>query len=399
MNTQYREVVAEIKDILKEGLCVGITQEGEEIFTRYAIPNERIKLKIVKPDLRYGEILEILQPSPIRQEAYCRFFGECGGCDLQMLPYSEQLNYKRKLLIDEFSKLPGFDENLIEPVIPSPREFHYRNSVLFRVNPRKRRIGFLKRDTNIVIDIDECKIASEGINYALKKVREQQNFPQHVFKVRSNLAGDVVVNQIQTDHFEDRSIREEISVDGITYVFRISRESFFQVNSYVIPLWLKAIREIISNSKYDRRICLDLYCGVGLISLFVSDMFMEVVGVEISKTSVEDAIFNIQTNGVKNVRVIQSDVGKILPTLEIPEIVIVNPSRVGIEENVVRFINQNYLSKGNPKMIVYSSCNYETQVRDVRILYEVGYRVTRVIPFDMFPQTHHIEVIAVLENT
>ncbi|MCS7299495.1 MAG: methyltransferase [Spirochaetia bacterium] len=399
MNTQYKEVVAEIKEILKEGLCVGITQEGEEVFTRYAIPNEKVKLKIVKPNLRYGEIVEILQPSPIRQEAYCKFFGECGGCDLQMLPYNEQLNYKRKLLIEEFSRLPNFDESFIEPVIPSPSEFHYRNSVMFRVNPKKRKIGFLKRDTNIVIDIDECKIASEGINYALKKVKEQENFPQHVFRVRSNLAGDVVVNQIQTDHFEDRSISEEINVDGITYTFRISRESFFQVNSYVIPLWLKVIREVILNSKYDKSKCLDLYCGVGLISLFVSNIFGEVLGVEISKTSVDDAMFNIQTNGVRNVKVIQSDVGKILPSLDIPEIVIVNPSRVGIEENVVRFINQNCLLRSNPKMVIYSSCNYETQVRDVKILYEAGYRITKVIPFDMFPQTHHIEVVAILENT
>lgn len=399
MNAQYKEVVAEIKEILKEGLCVGITQEGEEVFTRYAIPNEKVKLRIVKPNLRYGEIVEILQPSPIRQEAYCKFFGKCGGCDLQMLPYREQLNYKRKLLIEEFSRLPNFDESIIEPVVPSPSEFHYRNSVLFRVNPKKRKIGFLKRDTDIVIDIDECKIASKGINYALKKVKEQENFPQHVFRVRSNLAGDVVVNQIQTDYFEDKSISEVISVDGITYTFRISRESFFQVNSYVIPLWLKVIREAILNSKYDKSRCLDLYCGVGLISLFVSDIFGEVVGVEISKTSVDDAIFNIRTNGVKNVKVIRSDVGKILPSLDIPEIIIVNPSRVGIEEKVVRFINQNYLLKGDPKMIVYSSCNYETQVRDVKILYEVGYKVTKVVPFDMFPQTHHIEVVAILENT
>lgn len=394
---KHDEVIIRVLEIGKEAICRGILDDGTEVFTRYAIPGERVKVKIFRLNPLYGDLVEVLEPSPLRINPECRFFGECGGCDLQMLSYNEQLKFKKTLLTNEFSTIPNFDLSVLQDVVPSPRQFYYRNSVMFRVNPKNKRIGFLKRDTNIVIDIDECKISSEGINYALNRVREQQNFPQHVFKVRSTLDGDVVVNLIDTEEFQDRPVIETITLEDKTYKFRISRESFFQVNSFAIPIWLKHIRNLIIESEYDNSLCLDLYCGSGIISLFVSDLFRKVVGVEVSKTSVEDGLYNIQINNINNVYIILGDVTKLLPDLEIPDVIIVDPSRVGIERSVIEIINKIRIKKGKPKKIIYSSCNYQTQVRDIKLFSEAGFRVKKVIPIDMFPQTHHIEVIVLLE--
>lgn len=392
---KFDEIIAKVIEIGKEGLCTCIAEDGIKIFTRYAIPGEVVKIKIFDTALPYGEVIEIIEKSPTRIEPFCKHFGECGGCDLQMLPYEKQLEYKKQILIKEYSKIPNLSPNLIQDPIPSPKEFYYRNSVMFRVNPRRKKIGFLKRDTNIVVDIDECKIASERINYALKTIREKEEFPQHVFKVRSTLDGDVVVNLIPTKNFEDRPVYEIISLDSLSFRFRISRESFFQVNTYMIPIWLAEIRKLILGSPYKKDLCLDLYSGSGIISIFLSDIFQKIIGIELSKPSVEDGKHNIEINNIENVEIILSDVAKVIEELEIPEIIVIDPSRSGIEDKVITTLLE---SENNPKMIIYSSCNYETQARDIAKLMEGNFKVKKVIPIDMFPQTHHIEVIASLER-
>ncbi len=401
MFNKYDEVIVRVQEILKEALCECITEDGVKVYTRYAIPGEIVKVKIFSTrPYYYGDVVEVISPSSLRVQPACKYFGQCGGCDLQMLPYQEQLKVKKHILLKEFQKeIDGFDLSVIGDVVPSPKELNYRNSVMFRVDPkRRRRIGFLKRDTNILIDIDECKISSELINYALKKVREQKNFPPHVFKVRSTTTGDLVVNQIETEEFEDRDVIEKVRVDDIEFYFKISRESFFQVNSYMIPVWLSHIREEIKRSDCDKSLGLDLYAGVGLISFFVSDLFDKVIGVEISRTSVRNARENIEMNNIKNVEVLEGDVAKYIDSMPVGDIVIIDPSRNGIEERVISSIGERHSREGKPRKIIYSSCNYETMIRDLKLFISLGYEVEKVTPFDMFPQTHHLELVAVLSD-
>ncbi|MFN4245469.1 MAG: class I SAM-dependent RNA methyltransferase [Brevinematia bacterium] len=396
---KYDEVEIEILEIGEEGICKGITKDSKEVFTRYAIPNETVKVKIFNTSIPYGDLVEIIKPSPLRIKPECKFFGECGGCDLQMLPYSEQLKFKKELIKKEFNEILGFNSSTLCDVIPSPKQYYYRNSVMFRVNPKMKKIGFLKRDTNIVVDIDECKISSEGINYALKKIKNQPNFPQHTFKVRTTLQGDITVNFIETDEFEDKAVIETIRLDNTEYRFKISRESFFQVNSYVIPIWLKNIRELVTAGNYNPEMCLDLYCGSGIISIFLSDLFKKIVGIEISKTSVEDGNYNIKMNNIRNVEIIHGDVSKNLENIKLPDVIVVNPSRTGVDEKIITFINDNYQKFRKPKKIIYSSCNYKTQARDIKLLSQSGLKLKKLVPIDMFPQTHHIEVIALIEGS
>ncbi len=393
---KYDEVVVEVKDILKEAVCRGESEDGVVVFTRYAIPSEIVKVKIfrIENNFYYGDLVEVLKPSYLRISPVCKYFGNCGGCDLQMLPYEEQLKYKRQLVTSEFKSIPEFDQKIVSETIPSPMRYNYRNSVMFRVDPKRKKIGFLKRDTNIVVDIDKCEISSPEINYALSEIKRQENFPQHIFKVRSNSKGEIVVNQIQTEKFHDKEIFEEIEALGMRFVFRISRESFFQVNTSVIPIWLEKITELIGDSKGG--ICYDLYCGGGIISIFVSRIFERVIGVEVSKTSYEDGIFNVKANNIGNVQLILGDVSKVISSLDPPDVMIVNPSRLGIEKSVIDYILRMLTKSGKPKKIIYSSCNYETMVRDIKLFVEGGYKLKSVIPIDMFPQTHHVEVLALL---
>jgi len=400
MLNKYDEVIVKVEGILKEALCECTTEDGTKVYTRYVIPDEVVKVKIfsTKP-YYYGDVVEVISPSPLRVQPACKYFGQCGGCDLQMLPYHEQLKVKKQILLKEFQKeIEGFDVSIVEDVVPSPKELNYRNSVMFRVDPKRKKIGFLKRDTNILIDIDECKISSELINYALKRVREQKNFPPHVFKVRSTNTGDVVVNQIETEEFEDRDVIEKVRVGDMEFSFKISRESFFQVNSYMIPIWLSHIREEVKKSKCDKSLGLDLYAGVGLISFFVSDLFEKVIGIEISRTSVRNAKENIAMNNIKNVEILEGDVASYIDTMPVGDIVIVDPSRNGIEVKVINSIVERHKREGKPREIIYSSCNYETMIRDLKLLISLGYRVEKITPFDMFPQTHHLELVAVLSD-
>jgi len=400
MIQKYDEVTVKVESIQKEALCECIAEDGTKVFTRYAIPGEVVKVKIfsINP-YYYGDITEVISPSPLRVVPACKYFGQCGGCDLQMLPYQEQLRVKKQIIIKEFQReIKGFDLNLIDDVVPSPKELYYRNSVMFRVDPQKKKIGFLKRDTRILVDIEECKISSELINYALGKIRAQEKFPPHIFKVRSTSTNDVVVNQIETKEFEDRDVIDKVRVENLEFYFKISRESFFQINSYMIPIWIEHIRSEIRNSNYDKSLGLDLYSGVGLISFFISDLFEKVVGVEISKTSVKNARENVEINGLKNIEILEGDVARCIDTMPMGNIVIIDPSRNGIEREVINSIVKRYREKGKPKKIIYSSCNYETLIRDIKLFIDSNYRVEKITPFDMFPQTHHLELVAVLSE-
>jgi len=154
----------------------------------------------------------------------------------------------------------------------------------------------------------------------------------------------------------------------------------------------------VKKSKCDKSLGLDLYAGVGLISFFVSDLFEKVIGVEISRTSVRNAKENIAMNNIKNVEILEGDVVSYIDTMPVGDIVIVDPSRNGIEVKVINSIGERHKKEGKPRKIIYSSCNYETMIRDLKLLISLGYRVEKVTPFDMFPQTHHLELVAVLSD-
>jgi 23S rRNA (uracil1939-C5)-methyltransferase len=387
-----REAVLKIEKFAGEGVC--IARENEKVvFVRYVIPGETVRVNIYKEtkDYAVGEPLEIIEASPDRIQPLCPHFGMCGGCDLQMLAYEKQVEAKKGLVIETFERIGKLDISGKLGVIRSPKPFHYRNTETFKVNDKKKLIGFFRKDTKFIVDIGECKLAMEGINQALTDVRAQSIFPPHNFKVRSTDGGDTVVNWVFTDKYQDRAVSETVTAAGRPIKFKISKDSFFQVNNSVVPLWLEKIFTFFDADKHEK--IYDLYCGIGLITLFVSFFAKETVGIELSKSSVDDANINKKDNGIDTpVSFIQAPVEEKLQELGYADVMIIDPPRKGVDQKGLDTLFQML-----PEKIIYSSCKPATMARDIRFLSE-KYDVSEIHLVDMFPQTHHVELLCLLKR-
>jgi 23S rRNA (uracil1939-C5)-methyltransferase len=385
-----KEAILRVEKFAGEG--VSIAYENDKIvFIRYAIPGELIKVNIYKETKSYSmaEPVEILEPSPDRIKPECRYFALCGGCDYQMMNYEKQIEIKKQLAVETFSKIGKIDISAIIEVIESPEKFNYRNTETFKVNPRAKKIGFFRKDTKSVVDLEKCYLAMNGINLALDSVRKQSDFPPHNFKVRTTGSGDTVVNWIKTDEYKDSLVYESIKAGNIEIKFKISKDSFFQVNNSVIPLWIEKIISFLDKDLHER--IFDLYCGIGLITLFVSHFSRETIGVEISSSSIKDAIHNVEINGItSNVKFIEGSVEEKLEELGSADVMIIDPPRKGLDNQAL-----DTLLKYLPEKIIYSSCKSSTMARDINILSD-KYKLEKIVLVDMFPQTHHSEMLSLL---
>ena len=387
-----RTAIVKVDKFVNDGFAIAY-EEGDEkvIFVRYAIPNEEIKVKIYRETSSYSiaDTIEVLKPSEKRIKPKCEYFGLCGGCDYQMLDYNDQIEVKKELLIETFLKIAKIDISSILDILKSPKPFNYRNTETFKVNPRKHLIGFFRKDTKSVVDITHCDIAEQGINEALKSMRDFEEFPKHNFKVRTTNNKETSVHWVKS-LYEDKSLIEKIKACGCEFSFKISKDSFFQINNEVIPLWLEKITSFINIDKSER--IYDLYSGIGLITLFIGHFANETIGIEISNGSVKDANYNLKINNITdNIKFIEGDVAKKLNELEKADIVIIDPPRKGLDENSIDML-LNYA----PKKIIYSSCKTTTLARDIE-LFSNKYKLEKIVLVDMFPQTHHIECVALLK--
>ena len=387
-----REATLRIAKYAGEGTCIAYENE-KVIFVRYVLPGELVRIKIYKETKDYGmgEPLEILEASPDRIKPECKYFGLCGGCDYQLLSYDKQIEIKTDLIVETFRRIGKIELNGLTGVIRSPKPFYYRNTETFKVNPRRQTIGFFRKDTKFVVDTDACMLAMPAINQALADVRVQSVFPPYNMKVRTTDGGDTVVNFVKTDKYEDRPVYETVKAAGREIKFKISKDSFFQVNNSMVPLWLEKIISFLDADGHER--IFDLYCGIGLITLFVSYFARETLGVEIAKSSVADANHNVSVNGIKsNVQFIQASVEEKLPELGYADVMIIDPPRRGVDQAGI-----DVLLKMTPEKIIYSSCKPATMARDISLLSE-KYELSQLWLCDMFPQTHHGELLALLKK-
>ncbi len=388
-----RELELRIEKYAGEGVSIAHDQDNKVVFVRYAIPGELVRVKIYKENKDYamGEPVAILEPSPDRLEPPCPHFGFCGGCDYQMISYEQQVNIKTEWVLDTLRRIGKLDIEALTGVISSPHVLEYRNTTTFKVNPRRQLTGFFRRDTKFIVDLEKCHIAMPGINEALKSMKTQAEFPKHNYKVRTTLDNDTVVHWVPSEKYEDRPVYETVQAAGQSIRFKISKDSFFQVNDYVVPLWIEKIVSFLDPDGHEK--IYDLFSGIGLITLFVSYFARETIGVELAKSSVQDANHNLEINDIQqNVRFVLGDVFEELPRLGYADIIIVDPPRRGLDKEVVQLM----LDMG-PKKIIYSSCKVSTLARDIQLLSE-KYILKECYLVDMFPQTHHVEMLTLLEK-
>jgi len=374
-------------------LGYGIARDdGWVIQIPFTLPGERIKARIYRNHKNYSDAdcLEILEPSADRVEAECELFGVCGGCQYQAVRYETQLEWKRKQVKDSFDRIGGIDIE-VEAVEPSPKTYGYRSKLTPHYerarSSEKRKVGFLRHGSRkVLIDVPQCPIATEAINEALPVAREEIHLLQGRKKGGTLLLRDTPEGVV-TDPKKTASER----VGKLLFQFRAGE--FFQNNPFILP---KMVDHVIGQaSEKNSELLVDAYCGGGLFSLSGAAYFDRVVGIEISREGFEWARANALLNKIDNAEFLLGDASTIFQELESCKqncSLIIDPPRKGCDED---FLKQTVAFR--PGRILYVSCDPATQARDLQKLIEGGYRILQAKPFDLFPQTRHVENVVTLE--
>ncbi|GAB5558840.1 MAG: 23S rRNA (uracil(1939)-C(5))-methyltransferase RlmD [Synoicihabitans sp.] len=392
------------------------------VMVPFALPGERVRARVFRNQKNFSEadLLEVLQASPDRVTPRCPVFGQCGGCQYQHFDYNAQLAWKRQQVAELLEHMAGLSHP-VNPVIGSPAQFGYRSKITPHFHPTARKsvvtgvadqdaatgssasatpasvserypIGFLKQGTrSTLVDVPECLIATDAINAKLTEVRADVHakLSRDEFKKGATLLLRDASGEVTTDY--DTVVTE--TVGDLTLQF-LARD-FFQNNPFILPAFTSYARE--RAAKNDARFLVDAYCGSGLFALTAAPSFEAVRGIEISESSVAFANANAKRNGINNASFTAGDASAIFSGLEFPAdetVVLIDPPRKGCDEV---FLNQ--LFDYAPKAVVYVSCDPATQMRDLVHFNESGYQITDVQPFDLFPQTRHLECVVTLQKT
>ena len=397
-----------------------------------------------------------------RAKPFCSHFGLCGGCKWQHMAYEAQLRYKEKRVRDAFQRIGGIDPSIIQPIVGAPRQQYYRNKLEFTASDKRwlteeemRSDEPLKKDAlgfhlpgafDKVLDIDRCYLQadpSNDIRLFIKQFSVEREWPFFNLRlktgfirnviVRNNLKGETLlvlvvgsenqdwinelvsaltsrfpqvisvyacvntkVNDTIHDLPVDHVYGEERLTETLHHVrYHIGPKSFFQTNSEQAANLYALTKQLASLTSGDN--VYDLYCGVGSLGIYMADSCISVVGIELIPEAIEDAGKNANLNNLTNTSFVVGQVELLLDPDFVskygkPDVVITDPPRAGMHPKVI-----SHLLAAAPDRIVYVSCNPATQARDLELL-SSDYTVITAIPVDMFPQTHHIECVALLKR-
>jgi len=387
----HEEVTFTVDNLTNLGDGVGRV-DGWVVFVPGALPGERITARIWHNAANFsrGDLVRIHQRSPHRVEPRCPLFGTCGGCQYQNLSYAEQLRWKQAQLKDALARLGGVEAE-VDPCHPSPKEWGYRTKLTPHFQPPRGPgefpIGFLHaHNARRLVDVPACPIATDAVNAALRKVRAEVRSRAGEFRRGATLLLRETKEGVVTD--PRASVTE--TVGGLT--LRFVAGDFFQNNPSILPAFVGHAVDLAKAS--GARHLVDAYCGSGLFALSAARHFESVHGVEVSEDAVRKAAENAAANRLLNCRFVAGSAEAIFGKLPVkgPETaVIIDPPRKGCDE---AFLAQ--LDAYAPRRIVYVSCAPDTQARDIRWLAARGWKVLSARPFDLFPQTRHIESIVAL---
>ena len=403
-------VEVQIINLDHQGRGIGKIDE-KVIFIPNALIDEVVLVKITYDNKRYfeGEVVKYIEKSKQRIKPLCPYYDECGGCDLLHLTYADQLAYKQNKIKEIMTKFASLDASLVQPIIAN-NQFNYRNKVTLQV---KEVVGFYRKRTYDVIEIDACLISDPKINdlITLVKTLPLANVKQVIIRSSLNREDTMVVidtngeideagiiQKLPNTNLVKKINNEYTSLLGKKYIteklgeyqYVISPDSFFQVNTTGAKNLYDQILKYADLNHTEK--VLDLYCGTGSIGLYLSKYADEVVGIESNQFAILDAHRNKDINGVRNITFKHGDVGTVLAGMDFqPDITIVDPPRTGLNKYA---INQIFRIKA-PKLI-YVSCDPITLARDLKILEEM-YEVLEITPVDMFPNTYHVECVVNLK--
>jgi len=369
------------------------------IFVPDVIPGERVKVELVELKRNFGraKLMEILEADSGRETPPCPVYGRCGGCQYQHMTYQTELKEKENQLRDVLKRLGGLSElDFIQPIIPSPNPYGYRNSIrLKKVRNEEGWTGaFVNRDNKSLVPISECPIASSKINEMLADLPEiMKDFEQpgkiSEITLREGEEESFCLPRYQKPYRYQS--KEKLTFEHKDLKLQYGLASFFQVNTRMISHLVETVRKAVGTTRWE--VLLDLYAGVGLFSLSLRSQFKNVIGVESNR----DAIFhfhrNVEANHSTNVKIIKDRVEDALESLHEStkyqsRCIVLDPPREGLLKNVVEKLNEMKADQ-----LIYVSCEPSTFTRDLKGL-SAAYRLKSITPLDMFPRTQHFELVA-----
>lgn len=421
----------EITSLVHGGRGIGHC-DGKAVFVPLTMPGDLVNCRVIKSKRRYAEaeLVEVVQPSPLRRQPPCPFFGACGGCQWQHLPYIEQLRWKERTFSDLMTRNHIVAEERIKPIVQAPDEWSYRNRVQLKCHftAEGLAIGFFRHGSHSVVDIDKCRLIASPIQSVVDLLRrELVDMPRPDCLVQIDVAcgddGEVrtVMHVLPRGRRQLRPWLQELAGRHQLNVFMQSGENlevvhgesdlvvkvdqpelqlrygpggFVQVNSSQNRRMVEEMLTLLNLDGSER--VLDLFCGMGNFSLPVARRAGQVIGVEDYAPSIASARVNAAINKVDNVEFRIDDASTLLSGCQKDDnldLVILDPPRSG------HYQASADLLQARPRRILYVSCDPATLARDLSPLVRDGYEVLSSQPFDLFPQTWHIESMTLLEAT
>ncbi|MBE0410633.1 MAG: class I SAM-dependent RNA methyltransferase, partial [Anaerolineales bacterium] len=403
-------IIVELTTQAYGGETLGRLPDGRAVFVPFALPGEVVRVRLIEEKRRYAraELVEVLTVSPQRIEPLCTHFTRCGGCHYQHMPYGVQLEAKTKILKDQLERLGKIDAPEVKPAVPAAAQYHYRNNIQFELTEQGS-LGFHSRPPGELFAVQECHLPEEALNHLWPQLHFEEGSGLQRVGLRLGSGEDILLT-LESDHpqppdflvedlpiaavFLSPEVMHVLAGDNFIFIevlersFRVSAGTFFQVNTRMAAAMVEHILSNLTLEAGDTVI--DAYAGVGLFSAFLAAKVKRLIAVEESPQACADFTFNLDE--FDNVELYQAKVEQVLPSIEVkPKAILVDPPRSGLDRAALDGILSLL-----PELVVYVSCDAATLARDVRRLSAGGYRLASATPFDLFPQTFHVETVCFL---
>ena len=419
MQSQTFEV--KLEKLTYGGDAMGRLSDGRAVFVPLGLPGERVRIRLVeeKKNFARAELLEVLESSPERISAKCKHFGECGGCHYQNLPYEAQLNAKTEILRDQLQRIGKIENPPVQPMVACPNPWNYRNHGQFHLT-EEGKLGFVgvgigngfRPPLSRTIPITECHLPEPAIDALWPQLEFEPDAPFERISIRTGVDDDLMLI-LESDEIEAPELELEAGISVVHLTendalvmagddhiimrvldrdFHVSGGSFFQVNTVMAE---KMVGHLLDKLPLPAKTILDIYCGVGLFSAFLVPKCDKLIAVESSSSACED--FAVNLDEFDHVELYEGAAEDVIPALvgrinNLPDkqpIILLDPPRAGVDKRALDGIRELA-----PQIIAYISCDPSTLARDATRLIADGYRLVDVTPFDLFPQTYHIESIS-----
>ena len=456
---KFSEIEVDILELSSTGDGIGVSPRSANVYVvPFSLPGDTVKAKTIRTSQADGytiaDFVEVVKPSAKRNDglAKCPYFAKCSGCQFQMMRYEDQLAHKKTIMekaYRNFSGLPPEAVPTIQGTFGSPLQYGYRTKLTphFDGPPGMKRhhkngqpkvmfkevppIGFMQKGTRWTMDIEDCPIGTDAVRAGLQQekarvTREIANYTRGatlllrestqrtIYPVSKKVTGDsgkdtkLLDEEMLIDFAESKTCVTDPNAMATeyvdSYVFENHAGSFFQNNNSILPIFTQYIRDQIkqvSNAGLPLTHLIDAYCGSGLFTITLSSLFQSSIGIDISLASINSAKKNAELNGTQNTNFIAATASELFKSVNSPPdqtAVVIDPPRKGCDESFLR-----QLLAFGPKIVIYVSCNVHTQARDVGFLVRgteekrANYSIKSLAGWDFFPQTGHVEGVAVLQ--